>query len=124
MKIKPGVLFATILTLGGLVAVVFAFQSNSSPYVSVAEAKTMAGDRFHLSGDIVTGSVRSSVVDRIVTFDLRDKEGGTIPVVYRGMPPQNLSQATMVVAVGGVKDDRFMASEIITKCPSKYESSK
>jgi len=121
---KPGVVFATVLTVIGLAAVVFAFQSNSSSYVSVADAMTVSGDRLHLSGDIVAGTMKSSTAERLVNFDLRDQSGQTLAVVYRGMPPVNLGEATKVVAVGGVKDGKFLATKIITKCPSKYESAK
>lgn len=121
---KPGVIAATVLTLAGLGAVVFAFQSNSSQYVSIKEAKATAGNRHHLSGSIVPGSMHSSAVERKMTFMIKDEAGDTMPVVYNGMPPANIAMATMVVAVGGAKNGTFEAEEIITKCPSKYESTK
>lgn len=121
---KPGVIIATVLTLTGLVGVVFAFQNNSSQYVSVKEAKTLEGNRHHLSGSIVPNTMKSSAIERRMTFTIKDQAGDTMPVVYNGMPPANIGMATMVVAVGGTKDGTFVASEIITKCPSKYEANK
>lgn len=122
---KKGAIFAIVLTVMGLVAVVFAFQSNSSRYVSVKEALVSQGEsKLHLSGDIVPGTLDVSVSNRTMAFQLKDEEGAKMPVMYRGMPPANMGAATKVVAVGEVKDGVFTASDIITKCPSKYESEK
>ena len=123
-RMKPGAIVAMILTVVGLVAVVLAFQGNSSQYVSVNEALASSGTRQHLSGDIVPGTIHTSLREGLVAFTIKDEEGQTLPVVYYGPPPQNLAAAAKVVAVGGVKDGNFEAVDIITKCPSKYESTK
>lgn len=119
---KPGAIVAILLTVAGLVAVVLAFQGNSSQYVSVKEALSSSGERQHLSGAIVPGSVQVSMREAKVAFMIKDDAGETLQVLYHGAPPSNMNAATKVVAVGGVKDKVFQASEIITKCPSKYES--
>ena len=122
---KPGAIFAIIVTILGLVAVVFAFQSNSSRYVSVKEAMASKGEsKLHLSGDIVAGTLDVSLTNRTMAFNLKDEEGTVVPVMYRGMPPANMGAATKVVAVGQVENNVFVAKDIITKCPSKYESEK
>jgi len=123
-RMKPGAIVAMILTVVGLVAVVLAFQGNSSQYVSVKEALASTAARQHLSGEIVPGTLNSSMREGLVQFTIMDEEGQTLPVVYHGPLPQNLGEATKVVAVGGVKGTTFEASDIITKCPSKYESTK
>jgi hypothetical protein len=57
MRMKAGTLVAGLVAVGGLGAVVAAFLGNASPYVTVAEAKTMRGDNLHLAGDIVPGTL-------------------------------------------------------------------
>ena len=121
---KPGAIVAMILTVVGLVAVVLAFQGNSSQYVSVKEALGSTAARQHLSGEIVPETMHSSLREGLISFTIKDEEGQTLPVEFHGPPVQNLSEATKVVVVGGVKNGKFEAAEIITKCPSKYESTK
>ncbi len=119
---KPGAIFAYVLSAVGLTAVVTAFLTNASPYVTVAQAATMSADNLHLAGDIVPGTVQVSPHSKRVTFTLKDAEGRTMPVLYRGAPPANMGSATKVVAVGGVKDGVFACEKLLLKCPSKYES--
>jgi len=42
-------------------------------------------------------------------------------VVLDGAEPNNFKMAESVVAKGKMKDGTFHASEVLTKCPSKYE---
>jgi len=119
---KPGLLFAIVGTALGLTAMVYAFLANASPYVTVAQARQIAGDNLHLAGDIVSGTLRPNPHEGVVRFTLRDEKGGLIPVVYTGIPPANMGSATQVVAVGGHREGRFEAHRLLVKCPSKYES--
>lgn len=122
MKRNVGALVAVVLTLGGLTAVVFAFMSNASPYVTVVEAKTRPATNQHVSGDIVAGSVNVDYRAAKAQFELKDAEGQTMKVVYSGSIPSNMTTATKVVAVGGYKDGAFHSEKLLLKCPSKYES--
>ncbi len=71
------------------------------------------------------------VKDQPTTFDLekgefhfylKDEGGKTLPVVFKGARPNNFEIATSVVVKGKYQDNAFFASEILTKCPSKYET--
>ncbi|MGA9407916.1 MAG: cytochrome c maturation protein CcmE, partial [Bacteroidota bacterium] len=42
-------------------------------------------------------------------------------VVLDGAKPNNFELATSVVAKGRYKDGYFHATELLTKCPSKYQ---
>jgi len=43
-------------------------------------------------------------------------------VILDGGKPNNFEVADAIVVKGKVKDGTFMASEVLTKCPSKYEA--
>lgn len=101
-----------------------AFSTSASPYVTIEQAKRSTGDRLHLAGLIDQKSIRNDVFTRTLRFNLKDESGQSIPVVHRGEMPTNLSEAKNVVAVGGVKDGVFESSQLIVKCPSKYEADK
>ncbi len=57
------------------------------------------------------------------TFYLLDDNGRECKVVLDGAAPNNFELATSVVAKGRfVQEGYFHASEVLTKCPSKYEA--
>ena len=57
------------------------------------------------------------------TFYLVDDSGRECKVVLDGAAPNNFELATSVVAKGRYVDEGyFHASEVLTKCPSKYEA--
>ncbi len=57
------------------------------------------------------------------TFYLVDDSGKECKVVLDGAAPNNFELATSVVAKGRYMDEGyFHASELLTKCPSKYEA--
>ena len=45
-----------------------------------------------------------------------------LPVIYSGAKPNNFEIATSIVTTGAVENGELHASNILTKCPSKYES--
>jgi len=55
------------------------------------------------------------------TFYMKDDNNIEMKVVLDGAEPNNFKMAESVVAKGKVKDGQFHASEVLTKCPSKYE---
>lgn len=56
------------------------------------------------------------------TFYMSDKNGQTVRVVLEGPRPNNFEIATSVVARGRfVSDNEFRSTNVLTKCPSKYE---
>ena len=57
------------------------------------------------------------------TFYLVDDAGKECKVVLDGAAPNNFEMATSVVAKGKFTGDGyFHATEVLTKCPSKYEA--
>ncbi len=61
-------------------------------------------------------------VNNIFSFYMVDNFGKEIKVVYKGSIPNNFESCTSVVVTGKYKDGQFVATDILTKCPSKYES--
>ncbi|MDI6779658.1 MAG: cytochrome c maturation protein CcmE [Bacteroidota bacterium] len=55
-------------------------------------------------------------------FYLKDENGKVVPLIFDGAKPNNFEVATSIVVKGKYKDDHFHATEILTKCPSKYEA--
>ncbi len=69
-----------------------------------------------------SGGVEIDKENNKVTFWIVDNNNVRIKVVYNGMLPNNFEAATSVVVTGKYRDDVFYATDILTKCPSKYET--
>lgn len=117
-----GPLVTACVAVIALGAVIAAFSANASPYVTIAQAKHTQGDHLHLAGDVVPGSTQMDPVHGTLTFDLKDKDGGTIEVEHHGEMPNNLSEFKKVVAIGGMQSGVFISHQLLIKCPSKYEA--
>ncbi|MBZ0178709.1 MAG: cytochrome c maturation protein CcmE [Melioribacteraceae bacterium] len=57
----------------------------------------------------------------LFSFYMIDNQGVELKVVYKGAIPNNFESSTSVVVTGKYKNGYFIASDILTKCPSKYE---
>jgi cytochrome c-type biogenesis protein CcmE len=55
------------------------------------------------------------------TFSMKDENGKEAVVILKGGKPNNFEIASHVVATGKFANGVFYASNILTKCPSKYE---
>jgi cytochrome c-type biogenesis protein CcmE len=52
---------------------------------------------------------------------MKDDNGDVERVMLDGAKPNNFDIAPSIVAKGMYMDDHFHATEILTKCPSKYQ---
>ncbi len=123
VKLKGPVVTAVVAGLA-MTGVVGAFMSNSSPYVTVAQALANGGDNLHLAGVLQKETFHRDVTTSHITFDLKDADGATIHVEHVGVQPASLMEADKVVAVGSVKSGRFISHDLLVKCPSKYDEKK
>ncbi|MCW4048724.1 MAG: cytochrome c maturation protein CcmE [Candidatus Bathyarchaeota archaeon] len=96
-----------------------------NPYISVtdilADTNRYQGKSLQVIGEIVPASLQRSD-DGSIGFTLTD---GTaeIKVYYTGVPPQNLEQeGNEVVVIGQLSESGVLeTSNLLVKCPSKYE---
>ena len=99
-----------------------------NPYIPVSDISKnqsqYVGKSLQVIGIVEPGSlIRSD--DGSISFTLMDDggNGGSILVTYRGVPPQNLEQEGNKVVVLGTlgSDGEIDSSQLLVKCPSKYE---
>jgi len=55
------------------------------------------------------------------TFYLTDSDGATEKVILTKPKPQDFELAEQIVITGKRKEGTFVASSVLTKCPSKYK---
>ncbi len=96
-----------------------------NPYIPVSDiAANQAhyeGKSLQIIGVVEPGSLLRSD-DGSISFTLIDEEG-SIKVTYRGVPPQNLEEeGNQVVVLGTIGGDgEIDSTQLLVKCPSKYE---
>jgi len=111
----------SVVAIGVVIAV---FQQGASPYITLAEARKLSSEHLNLGLNLDKKSISKSIKSGAIEFDGTDKNGERIHVVYNGDPVNNLEQAERVTAVGRLDGDKFVAEQLLTKCPSKYEAEK
>ncbi len=55
------------------------------------------------------------------SFYVIDKAGESIKVILNAAKPQDFELSEQIVVTGKMKDEVFMASDVLLKCPSKYK---
>lgn len=122
----------TAIILAVILAIVFGSGGqNASYYVSVNKVdKGMSkyvGKRVKVGGAVVSGSWDKK--SNPMKFTIREEKdtagtGPTLKVVYNGSVPSTFGDGVVAIVTGELsKDGTINATEMITKCPSKYEKS-
>ena len=120
MKIKLTIGLAVIA-----VALIFGAASFVQTTVEYADFQTAVSTnrRVQVKGEWEQGKeTRFDPVKGQFTFFMKDDKGYEMKVVYDGVKPNNFELANALVIKGRTEGTYFHASEILTKCPSKYET--
>ena len=118
---KPKIIVGMVVIVAGIVLSAVNFVESNVEYGDFATAQR-SGKKMEVKGEWVRN--QESFFDaKSVTFVfyLKDDNGHTEKVVLDGAKPNNFDLATSVVAKGKFEGDHFHATEVLTKCPSKYE---
>ena len=101
------------------------FAGSISKHVTMKQAMVMPGQRVQIPGKIVKGSDVFDPARHELRFDVTSMDGNDrLTVVYHEAKPENFDSATSVEAEGQYKDGVFYASNLLVKCPSKYNDEK
>ena len=90
----------------------------------VAKGNSAVGQGVRVTGQLAPNSIQKDVKANKIAFVLTD---GTnrLPVTYAGVVPDTFDRAVEVVAEGKLNPDgTFTATNLLAKCPSKYDASK
>jgi cytochrome c-type biogenesis protein CcmE len=117
---KKVVIAGAIIVIGFILGAVNFFNSNVE-YGNFADArKTMK--KMQVKGEWVRDRGSNYDVEKTrFSFYLKDDSGEILKVVLDGGKPNNFDIAPSVVVKGKMMNDHFHATEVLTKCPSKYE---
>lgn len=119
MNLKVAV---ALCLLGVAVGVgVTSFKKTVTPYISFAEAKRSSG-LVQVNGVLADKRYVLRPAEQYLEFRLRDSANEVMTVEYHGVIPASFDQATSIVAIGRYQDGRFVADQLLVKCPSKYQA--
>ncbi|MGE5507454.1 MAG: cytochrome c maturation protein CcmE [Chitinophagales bacterium] len=126
MKKRTKVLLGVGLIVVALAALMgLALSRSQTYYVTLSELTAQpaarAGQQLRVNGRLVGSSVTFDPEKVMLKFQLRDGQK-TMPVVYNGVRPGNFEDNIEVLVEGQFKDGVFVAENVLTKCPSKYEA--
>ncbi len=120
------------LILGGLIIVLvvaYLFWSGmrdaSSYFLEIndffAQKDDLVGKGTRINGQLIKESVNWDAENLLLTFQLTDGKD-TLKVRHKGVAPDTFAEAPSVVVEGKYEHGIFNATQIMTKCPSKYEA--
>ncbi len=110
-----------IIAIGFLAVAALSFNSSKIDYADFQTAKSTEKTVQIIGKLSKQFPINYNPTTNTLTFTLIDEKDNSEFVTYNGSKPNNFDIAPMVVVKGRYEDGKFNASEILTKCPSKYE---
>ena len=121
-----------MIAVSGVIVIVlilvlaFVGGNTAAPTMSIAEAaeNPQAGQKVQVSGNVVQDSFSTS--NDVLTFKIYDPEGDPatqLEVRYDGAASSTFGNDVTAICTGKINDAGVLeCSELVTKCPSKYEN--
>ena len=119
---KAKYIVAGLVILAFVIFGAISFMQNNIEYVS-AKAAEKTHRTVQVKGKWIK-EMQSYYDPKTNTFHfyMSDDQNTVLPVVLAGAKPNNFEIANDIVAKGRYENGVFQASEVLTKCPSKYQS--
>ena len=116
------------IIIGAVVVVVFAAVAlyalvpSTTMYATLAEASKHPGQSVQIYGEPILDTIQYNQTENTFTVVITDKEGTRMPLKAKGKPDAGrMKEAQNLVIKGKYNNGLFHATEILYKCPSKYE---
>lgn len=112
---------AVVVIVAGIILGSMSFVESNVEYTDFARAEQLQ-KKVQVNGVWVREMESAFVAEKAqFTFYMKDEKNRICKVVLDGAKPNNFEQATSIVVKGSFEGDHFHATDILTKCPSKYE---
>ncbi len=119
---KNKYLFGGIIIVVFLGIMIYLFTQTNVQYESSFVKVMQSGKTVKATGTWVKErSYEFDKENKILSFYIKDENGNVMKVVYHGVMPNNFESSTSVVVTGKYSNGVFLATDILTKCPSKYQ---
>ena len=117
-------IFLVVLSLGYLI---YAAVNNTAKAVVTVEQllqKNEPAKNIRLGARVSDDQIDyQTTPEFLLRFHVHDivSQGGHIPVLYHNMKPDTLKAGRDVILEGDYDGTEFVAKQLVTQCPSKYE---
>ena len=118
---KSHIIIFTMIVVG--IALLFSATNDLSTYATFGDAEE-SGKRVKIAGELVLEKdiIYDPVKNANYTgFHLKDADARINEVMLLKAKPQDFERAEQVVVTGSMEKGVFVATEVLTKCPSKYK---
>lgn len=114
-----------VMVMVGVLAFVGAGGAATSIGVAKATSGEYEGKKVQVSGAVVENSLKPA--GTTAEFEITGEPGAEqtdkkLQVVYKGALPATFGNGIVAICTGTIQDNVLHASQMVTKCPSKYES--
>lgn len=116
-----------IIIIAVAIGAILTTLNNTSTYASFAEAAQAPDSEFHVVGKF--NKDKEAIYDpqvnaNLFTFYMTDNKGTEKKVILNKNKPQDFERSEQIVLIGKMRGEEFVASDILMKCPSKYNDGK
>ena len=117
---------ALIVGVAIIIAVIFGYTSQGSQYGNFTEAFAQNGKTFKVIGTLNKSIPVESPQPNLVIFNMLDDKGKECKVYLNQTVPEHFDKSDKVVITGKADTEKnaFYATEVQSKCPSKYNDEK
>lgn len=117
---KSSIILMVIIAVA--IAMILVIYTDSSTYSTFTEAKEKNTELYVVG---VLNKEKNLEYDpvkdaNLFTFYMYDNDSTECKVVFNGAKPQDIERSEQIVLTGKMEGDKFHASKILMKCPSKY----
>ena len=115
-----------LIVIAIAIAIIISTYSSSSTYGTFTDAQKTENE-LHVLGHLDKSKelyYDATKDANYFSFFLKDSKGIECKVVFVGTKPQDFERSEQVVLVGQMVGKEFHATQILTKCPSKYTQDK
>lgn len=123
--------FFVVIIIAVAIGIIVATAGDASTYVTFEQAYQLASNgqakEIHVVGSLKKNAAGDVVgiipgADKVsFEFLLIDEKGREQKVLYNEPMPPDFLRSEKVVVIGKYAGNRFVASKILLKCPSKYQ---
>jgi cytochrome c-type biogenesis protein CcmE len=107
------------------IAAIMSMVSDSSTYASFNTAIDHPNKEFHVVGKLnkeKPQDYKPEVNANLFSFYMTDNEGKECKVLLNKTKPQDFDRSEQIVIIGKMAGEEFHASDVLMKCPSKYNN--
>lgn len=116
-----------IIIIAIAIGAILSTLADSSTYASFRTAGEHPSRKYHVVGKLnkdLPQVYKPEVDADVFSFFMVDNEGIEKQVVLHRAKPQDFDKSEQIVVIGKMNEEKFVASDVLMKCPSKYNNPK